>query len=213
VIRALVVDYGEVLSAPPDPAAFAEMARIAGAGLPAFTEAYWRLRPGYDRGELDAPRYWRLVGEASGTEVGEAASGELVERDIRLWSRVDSPMLAWANAVAGRGLPVGLLSNMVAEIGAHLRDTLRLFDRFASVTYSYEVGAAKPDLRVYAHALASLRVAPGDALFVDDRAVNIEAARSVGMHAHRFLGHDGLLAEIDALYTFVPDRARGRESG
>jgi putative hydrolase of the HAD superfamily len=202
-IRALVVDYGEVLSEAPDPTAFAEMGRIAGAELRLFTDAYWQLRGAYDRGELGAHGYWLLVGEKAGAEIDTERATELVDRDIALWSRVDDRMLDWANAIADEGVRVGLLSNMVAEIGSHLRDTMRLFERFASVTFSYEVRMAKPDPRIYHHALASLGVEPHDALLVDDRAPNVEAARAIGMHAHHFRGQAGLFAEIASRYALV----------
>jgi putative hydrolase of the HAD superfamily len=202
-IRALVVDYGEVLSKPPDPETFAGMARSVGAEPELFTDAYWELRPRYDRGELDGPAYWSAVGAKLGTSIDAGLAAGLVQRDIALWSRVDDPMLGWANAAASDGVRVGLLSNMVAEIGVHLRDSLRLFERFAAVTYSFELGLAKPDPRIYERALTDLEAEPHEALLVDDRAPNVEAARSVGMQAHLFRGRDALLAEIEASYVLV----------
>jgi putative hydrolase of the HAD superfamily len=203
-IRALVLDYGEVLCHAADPAALAEMARTAGIEPTSFADAYWRHREAYDRGALDGDSYWRLVGDTVGVNVDRELTAQLVERDIGLWTRLDDRMLAWANAVAEQGVPVGLLSNMVQEIGAYLRDTLQLFERFASVTYSYELRLAKPDPDIYLYALERLGVAPADALFVDDRAVNVEAAHAVGMHTHHFRGHDLLVADIESRYALVP---------
>jgi len=201
------VDYGEVLCHAADPAGLVEMARAAHADPAPFTDAYWSHRPGYDRGELDGPSFWRLVGETVGVAVGDELTTQLVERDIELWTRLDDRMLAWANGVADRGVPTGLLSNMVREIGVHLRDTLRLFEGFTSVTYSYELGLVKPDPDIYLEALASLGAAPEEALFVDDREVNIDAAHAVGMHVHHFRGHEGLVAEIARRYVLVPTRS------
>jgi putative hydrolase of the HAD superfamily len=202
-VRALVIDYGEVLCHAADPGELAEMAKEVGADSTRFAEAYWEHREAYDRGKLDGPAYWRRVGETIGIPVDDVRVGELVLRDIALWTRLDDEMLAWANAVAGTGVPVGLLSNMVREIGDHLRDELRLFERFTSVTYSYEVGLAKPDPEIYHCALQSLGTTPGEALFVDDRAVNVEAARSVGMHVHHFRSREGLVADVDARYALA----------
>lgn len=217
-IRALVIDYGEVLCHAPDPVVFAEMARVAGAELQRFTDTYWQLRPAYDRGELDGPAYWRLVGEQTGArdqvrdqvpgdvpggETDADRTAELIALDIGLWAQVDEGMLEWANGVAAGGVPVGLLSNMVPEIGAYLRDTLRAFDRFATVTYSYEVGLAKPDPGIYHRALESLGAQPHETLFVDDRVPNVESAQALGFHAYRFVGRDGLIAELEQRYAFV----------
>jgi putative hydrolase of the HAD superfamily len=202
-IRALLLDYGEVLCEAPDPEAFAEMARVAGVEPAGFDDAYWSLRPAYDRGELDGPAYWQLLAERTGARIDGDRVADLVERDVALWARVDETMLAWANGVAERGVPVGLLSNMVPEIGEHLRDSLRLFDRFASVTYSYEAGLAKPDPRIYHRALESLGAQPRETLFVDDRAANVGAASSLGLHVHHFRGRNELVAEIAERYVFA----------
>ena len=206
-IRALVIDYGEVLSRAADPVRLDEMARAMLADPAVFAGAYWKHRPTYDRGEVDGPSYWRRVAGTAGVRIGDDVCARLVAHDIELWTRVDDRMLEWANAVAASGVPVGLLSNMVPEIGAHLRDTLRLFESFTSVTYSYEVGLAKPAPGIYHRALEGLGVAPEKALFVDDREANVDAARAVGMHVHHFQGHDALLAEIETRYAFAPDRA------
>ena len=183
------------------------MAHAAAADPTRFTDAYWQLRGAYDRGELDGPAYWLLVGEKVGARIDAELTAELVGRDIALWTRVDDRMLAWVRAIVNTGVRVGLLSNMVAEIGAYLRDTMRLFDGFTSVTYSYEVGLAKPDPHIYHHALASLEVGPHEALMVDDRSANVEAAHLVGMHSHHFRSRDRLVQEIEARYTFVSERA------
>lgn len=205
-IRALVVDYGEVLSHPADPVALAEMARAAGAEPELFADAYWRHRESYDRGEVDGPAYWRLVGDAVGARVDDDLVARLIESDIALWTRLDEPMVDWVREIVDRGVPVGLLSNMVLEIGAHLRDELLLFEGFASVTYSYEVRLAKPDPGIYRRALESLGAAPEEALFVDDRVANVKAARALGMHAHHFGGRDRLVADVAAHYELVPSR-------
>jgi putative hydrolase of the HAD superfamily len=202
-IRALVVDYGEVLCHAADPAGLAAMASVVDVEPARFIDAYWQHREAYDRGLLDGAAYWRLVGDGLDIELDDALATELVAADILLWTRFDPEMLAWVDAVVDSGVPVGLLSNMVREIGIHLRDELRLFERFASVTYSYEELLAKPDPAIYERALEGLGVAAEDSLFVDDRAVNVEAARDVGMHAHRFTGRDELVREIDSRYLLV----------
>jgi putative hydrolase of the HAD superfamily len=45
---------------------------------------------------------------------------------------------------------------------------------------------AKPDPRAYEIVAERLGVAPGDCLFLDDREVNVLAAREVGMRAEVF---------------------------
>jgi putative hydrolase of the HAD superfamily len=71
----------------------------------------------------------------------------------------------------------------------------RLFD---AVVISCEVGLSKPDPRIYRHCLARLGLEPPQALFVDDRADNIEGAARIGLRTLQFDGPDAL-ARLRAL--------------
>ena len=62
---------------------------------------------------------------------------------------------------------------------------------------SCEVSVCKPDPRIYELCLSRLGVEPGEALFIDDRVENIEAAAALGLQTVHFTG-DHLLAEIRA---------------
>jgi len=48
---------------------------------------------------------------------------------------------------------------------------------------SHEVGLVKPDPAFFRHVIADLKIAPEEALFLDDNAVNVAAARALGLHA------------------------------
>ena len=50
------------------------------------------------------------------------------------------------------------------------------------VTDSSVIGIRKPDPAIYIHTLSELGVDPHEAAFVDDTAVNVEAAAALGMH-------------------------------
>jgi putative hydrolase of the HAD superfamily len=202
-LRALVLDYGEVLCAPPTVESFAPLVEIAGVPHAVFEPVYWASRSAYDRGDVDGVGYWALVGRDLGVSFDADQRARLIAADTEVWTVLDEAMLSWASEVGAAGVPLALLSNMVREIGIHLRDELHLFDGFAHVAYSYEVGAIKPDPEIYAHVLAALELEPPDVLFVDDREANVVAARALGWNAHLFRGRDGLLSELDERYEFV----------
>ena len=50
------------------------------------------------------------------------------------------------------------------------------------VADSSALGVRKPDPAIYRHTLRELDVDPHEAVFVDDTAVNVAAAASLGMH-------------------------------
>jgi putative hydrolase of the HAD superfamily len=70
---------------------------------------------------------------------------------------------------------------------------LRHFDRFV---LSYEVGALKPDPRIYRAAIAHAGCDPGECFFTDDIAQYVEGARAEGIDAVQFTGLEALRSDL-----------------
>jgi 2-haloacid dehalogenase len=87
-----------------------------------------------------------------------------------------------------RGVPLFAITNFSADFWPPFHEKERaFFDRFRDIVVSGEVKLLKPDPAIYYLALDRFRLRPADALFVDDREINVEAARAVGMKAHLFI--------------------------
>jgi putative hydrolase of the HAD superfamily len=192
-VRALILDYGDVLSHPQRRDCVQAMAARAGTDFERFSAAYWRHRRDYDGG-LAASEYWRRVLESLGS--GPAADAGLVDAliadDVRSWTDYREEVWELARAFRARGGHTGFLSNGVPEIVGHLRRTRALDAAFDAVVVSCEVGCMKPGPEIFRLCLERLGVAPGDALFADDRLENVEAARRLGLPALHFAGDDAL---------------------
>ena len=110
---------------------------------------------------------------------------------------------AIVDALHDRGVPLYAITNFSADFWPPFHTQERdFFARFRDIVVSGEVKLLKPDPAIYFLALDRFRLNPREALFVDDRAINVEAAEAVGMHAHLFtdaaalrarLAHHGLL--------------------
>lgn len=75
----------------------------------------------------------------------------------------------------------GIRTAVVSNIAWDIREVLHPAGAYADeVVLSYEVGAAKPDLRIFEAALEKLGVDPADALMVGDSMENDGAARELG---------------------------------
>jgi HAD superfamily hydrolase (TIGR01509 family) len=57
-------------------------------------------------------------------------------------------------------------------------------DRFDFLCMSCEIGFLKPSAQAFQIALERMELPPCEVLFLDDGAVNVDAARSLGMAAH-----------------------------
>jgi putative hydrolase of the HAD superfamily len=111
--------------------------------------------------------------------------------------RVDREMVDLVAAVR-KCVTVALLSNATDQLREHLEHH-ELVDAFDVVFSSAEIGVAKPEPGIFAHAATVLGVATGECFFTDDRPENVEGARRAGMHAEVFTTRDELVAALTAL--------------
>ena len=79
--------------------------------------------------------------------------------------------------VCGRGVKSAVVSNIAFDLRPAFRRAGAQVDEFV---LSYEVGAVKPDPRIFHAALDRLGVAAADAVMVGDSEENDGAARAVG---------------------------------
>lgn len=98
-----------------------------------------------------------------------------------------------------RNVPLFAITNFSADFWPpfHARERA-FFEKFRDIVVSGEVKLLKPDPAIYFLALDRFRLNPRQALFVDDRAINVEAAEAVGMHAHLFTTSQALRARLEA---------------
>lgn len=197
-LRAVIFDYGMVLSAPPAPDAVAHILRITGLDAPQMNELYWADRHAYDEGKLTGRAFWQQFAVRAGLTLTPHQIDELNDWDARMWTTVNPPMLAWQQQVKARGLKTAILSNMGDNVHERM---IRVFDwlaRFDALAWSYQLGIAKPDPAIYRHVLKDLGIEPGEAFFIDDKIANIEAALALGMQAHLFSTPERLRQDLIA---------------
>lgn len=184
---ALILDYGEVLSYPQRPGAIALMASQLDAPASELQQAYWRHRRDYDLG-LAAADYWALVAADLGVVMDDGLAASLVAIDIDSWTDYRDEMWTLAATYRAVGGKLGMLSNGVREIVDRIRNDRDLPSLFDAVVISYEVGLTKPEPEIYRLVLSQLGVAPGEALFVDDRGENVAMAAELGLRTLQFVG-------------------------
>ncbi len=99
----------------------------------------------------------------------------------QLWAghQLDEGVVAVAQRLALQ-YPMALLSNATDELEATL-ERHQLTQLFQVVINSARVGVAKPEPQIYRLALEGLRVAPEEALFIDDKLRNTVAAEQLGI--------------------------------
>jgi putative hydrolase of the HAD superfamily len=160
-------------------------------------EPDWHL---LEKGQLDIASYFSRLEERAPKVLGKPID---MEAYGRFW-RSTAPGVHWMTVhkmreLKASGLRIGLLTNNVKEFGDNWRAMFPIDELCDDVVDSSHVGMRKPERAIYELTCARLGIAPGEAIFVDDNADNIAAAREYGMEVVHFVDPLEAIAEIDAI--------------
>ena len=202
----MILDYGDVISQSPDPAAMAAMASMFSVAEDRFRQLYGSLRHAYDRGDVSAHQYWTEIARAAGAELRASQVEQLREIDLAMWSRLNLSVLRWAVQLRSTGRKTAVLSNMHDDMVQKVRKDPMWAETFDCLTLSSAIRIAKPDAGIFVHCLECLNVAPCEALFVDDREPNVQAAQALGIRGIVAASPAQLRAQLEVMgFTPLPE--------
>lgn len=169
---------------------------IARFGLDAadFTERHKLAAPELELGRMSLDEYM--------AQTVFHAPRDFTPDDFRAAMEAESQPHAGALALArdlGARYRMYALNNEGRDLNEHRIATFSLQDLLLGFFTSCYLGVMKPNPAIYRLALDLAHVRPQEAVMIDDRAQNAEAARSVGMHGVRYENAAQLRAELAAL--------------
>ncbi len=181
--RAVIFDWGGVFTRRPPGAtrrAFERRLGVEPGGLDAlFKEEPWLL---FSTGRQTQVDFWTQV--CAGFPVPpDTATAMAVWTHLFEAPKVRPQLVEVLHHLRGRA-KLGLLSNAGLELRELLAPLAGLFD---DIVISAEVGFRKPESQIYRLALQKLGVEPAETLFIDDLPRNVDAARTLGLNAYRFV--------------------------
>lgn len=197
-LRAVVFDYGMVLTGQPNTDAHAAMVRITGLPVDRFETLYWADRHAYDEGKLSGIAFWQKFLRDGNLDLGPTAVEELNQWDARMWTTQNPAMVAWHAQLKQHGLRTAILSNMGDSVLANMEKEFDWLNHFDVLVWSYQLHMAKPDPAIYLHTLQQLGTHPEETLFIDDKRINVDAAIALGIKALEFTTIDRLRNDLVA---------------
>ena len=96
------------------------------------------------------------------------------------------------------------LNNEAAELNAYRIRTFHLTRNFTAFFSSCYLGVRKPDEGIYKLALEVTQRDPQESLFIDDRELNLECAKQLGMHTIHFQNAAQLRQDLAANGVTIP---------
>jgi putative hydrolase of the HAD superfamily len=198
-IRAVILDFGEVLCHLPTSDAVTPLARMFQIDSQTFFPIYLQSRGPYDRGDVLAAEYWKQFAAQHGVKLDANAIERARQIDLDLWSQINEPMTRWLQQIHAAGFKTAILSNMPLDMVSHVRKNFAWVSHFDHHIFSAEVRSIKPEPAIYQHCLDVLGVQPSEVLFIDDREINLEQARAAGIRTIRFDSVEQLRRDLQSL--------------
>jgi putative hydrolase of the HAD superfamily len=179
-LKGVLFDYGGVLAAE----GFREGLHVI-AGKNGLAPEWLFLRAsdatyetGYITGRATEAEYWEAVRRETGIRGTDAElTGEILPRFILRPAMIDA-----VRQLRQKGYVAAIASDQVDWL-ERLEERDHFFGEFDRVFNSYRLGKGKRDASFFDDVAGALRIAPGELLFLDDNAGNVERAASRGMHA------------------------------
>ena len=202
-LRALVVDFGGVLTTPlqDSMSAFAqaegiELQDLVRVALTAYAGGEDSLVTDFETGRIGdaefSKEFARRLSEVSGRQVG---AERLVDR-LFGGLRLEDSMLTAVERARTQGFKTGLLSNSWGLDGYPMERLTPLFD---VVVISGEVGLRKPDPEIFHLTTGKLDVEASACVFVDDHPGHLQTALALGMKTVLHRSPSQSIAELETL--------------
>jgi putative hydrolase of the HAD superfamily len=186
MIKAIIFDYGQVISFPPDPAVLDELAAQIGVARKTLEPVFWQLRDEYDRGTFSTKEYYRAMLSRLNVSKTDAEIDRLIALDWASWQNINPETVQLMHDIKSAGLILGILSNMAGEFLAWARANVPAFSLADVAVFSCDYNLIKPERAIYETLLSALNskygaIAGGDLVFFDDKIENIKGAQALGI--------------------------------
>jgi epoxide hydrolase-like predicted phosphatase len=196
-IRAVIFDLGGVLVRTSDFKPRQRLAQEFGMTLDKLMDLVFDHEAGRraQLGEVTYEEHWEYIRQVLKLSPLELAAVQKV-----FWKKdfVDKELV-----VTLRGLRkthrTALLSNAFTDLRQVVTEREKFADAFDEMIISSEVHLMKPDPAIYELAAERLKVAPQQAVFVDDVSRNVVGAESVGMVGIQYINTPQVLADLTRL--------------
>jgi putative hydrolase of the HAD superfamily len=207
VIRALISDFGGVLTTPLS-RGFLAYQEEAGVSLEELGLAMARATETHGDHPLFALERGQITEAEFARRLEEQLDGRFDLRRLRelYFERLEpnEPMIRHVRELRARGLRTALLTNNVREWEPLWRAKLpEIEELFEVVVDSASVGLRTPEPEIYRLTLQRLGngIHGEQCLFLDDLEVNCDTARALGMTAVRFESAEQAIAELESVLT------------
>lgn len=197
MIRAIIFDFGRVITAQKPPSLFRKYEDDLGLQPNTINSIMFDSQAWQDAliGRKTEEQFWHEIGPELGLDNVDEI--DAFRRRYRADERINEGVLNLVKQLNGR-YKLAVLSNSPPGLMEWLTDW-KIVGLFDVVLCSGDEGVVKPDPAAFEKTLERLGVQPGEAVFIDDAHEHVESARTCGLHAILFTTVRGLEIELAGL--------------
>jgi len=195
-IRAVFFDLGGVILRTEYQAPRQHLAEKLGMEYDDLVKVVFDSESGYkaSMGAITPDEHWAAVIKRLKRPASEL---EAIRHEFFAGDIIDRTLLEFLRSLRGT-YKTGLISNAWGDLREYIVRE-KFDDAFDHMIISAEVGAVKPEAKIYQIALEQAGVHANEAVFVDDFAVNIEGCEKVGMQGIYFEDPESTLLQLKEL--------------
>ena len=199
-IRALILDYGGVISKPQNPENVNNILQILSQDHNDFMDVYRSKRENYDNGQLSGEEYWHSILQHYGLEQDDSKVTNLIQEDVKSWTQINDSMIQFIKESREKLHKLAIISNMTRDCLGYMKENFQWLELFDELIFSCELGKSKPDTRIYEVFFSRIEIPPQDCLFADDLVENVDGAMKSGMNVIHFKSFLQFRQELDQNY-------------
>lgn len=94
---------------------------------------------------------------------------------------------------------VALLTNFTSDLERFLKKMFDIYHIFDVVVNSYDIKTRKPEPGAFRHTLNKLELKPEETVFIDDKEINVEGAKQLGMRGIVYKDFDQTRLELEMI--------------
>jgi len=147
-----------------------------------FTAAHDRAINDFQKGIISEKEFWQKVNSLLGTNINVQEGTWL--NGLKKAYKEKPDIFSHIKSLRKKGIKVGILSNIELPNMNFLKEKYK--GKFDTAVYSCEENIIKPNKEIYQLALNKLQVKLEETIFIDDKIINTEAAKKLGIHTILF---------------------------
>lgn len=185
MVRGIIFDCFGVL--------YVDMSRVYFSKFPKLHDELYDLNKMSDHGFISRQEYITKVAKLTGVseeETMQAFRNEYV---------ANKELITYIKEKIKPHFKVAMISNIGRDWMQDFFDEHQLHDLFDVVTLSGEEGITKPNPLIFERTAARLKLSPGGCIMIDDRAENVEGAKTAGMIGIDYISNDALYRKLQQL--------------